>query len=51
MSCEASKYKPGTFDYKSPSIVYVFPLPVWPYAKQVTLALLKAASTRGRTHA
>ena len=39
----AIKYNPGTFLSASPSIVYVFPLPVYPYAKQVHFALLKAA--------
>ena len=32
-----------------PSIVKVFPEPVWPYAKQVTLNYSKAASTNGLT--
>jgi len=53
MSYPASKYIPGVqiIDSKSPCpgpiIVNVLPLPVCPYAKQVTLDPSKAAVTKG----
>lgn len=43
MSRPARTYKP----LDESSIVYVFPLPVWPYAKQVALPPVKMYSTRG----
>ena len=46
MSAAASKYIPWTF-IPSPNIVWVFPLPVCPYAKHDTLAPSKAQSTKG----
>lgn len=49
ISYVANTYKPGTLVAMSPSIVCVFPLPVYPYAKHVVFDFLKAASTSGRT--
>jgi hypothetical protein len=47
MSSAANKYMPGIYWF--PSMVCVFPEPVCPYAKHVTLAPANAAVTRGKT--
>lgn len=49
MSRPPSVYSPGTLP-NYPFIVYVFPEPVCPYAKHVTLAPLNAHYSNGLTH-
>lgn len=49
MSVAPNVYNPRTPNFWLPFIVNVFPDPVWPYAKQVTLAPWKAESTNGLT--
>ena len=49
ISYAANKYIPEIYLFGSPIIVYVFPLPVYPYAKHVTFDLLNAYYTNGYT--
>ena len=47
MSNAARRYNPGIDPSEGPIIVKVLPLPVYPYAKQVVFAPLKASTTNG----